>query len=82
MKNIPLPELIDKINALEFPNEIKIGNVWYRNPQKAANNYIAYLQSNPGNRRYLPYYKHLLELYYTLIGGEWVVLNDENEELK
>lgn len=72
MKQIPLPELIKKLDAIDFPSELKVGNVWYKNPRKAADNFIYYLKSNPGNRRFKPYYDNLLSIYYTLIGGEWV----------
>jgi hypothetical protein len=78
MKQLPLPELIDKLDKIKFPDEIQVGNVWYRNPRKMADYHIWYLKANPGNKRYKPYYDRLLELYYTLIGGEWVVKSVNN----
>ena len=78
MKQIPLPELIKRLDEIEFPDRLKVGNFWFENPRKAADNFIYYLNANPGNRRFKPYYDHLLEIYYTLKGGEWVTKSNGN----
>lgn len=63
-----LPELKEKIlplakgkKNLQLRKEIFLPDV-----EKTVNSYIHYLEANPGEKAYLPYYYNLMEIYKNL----------------
>jgi len=68
MTHIKLSELKPRVlelakgkKNLQLRKEIFLPDV-----EKTVNSYIRYLEANPGNKAYKPYYDNLLEIYQKL----------------
>ena len=61
-------KLAELETALKGIKEYKVLNFHFGNiqePNKFIETHLQFLRSNPGNRRYLPYYTRLLEFYHS-----------------
>lgn len=58
-----LKELKKELKKLEIPNQLTIGAKVINNVQKTIDSHIKYLESNKGNKAFMPYWHNLLEIY-------------------